>query len=350
VRRKTVSGIMLTLLLIGMLLTLAFNIQPVKSDWTWTETIYIRADGSFEPDTAPISTVDNITYTLTDNIVGDVPELSNAIVVERDNIVVDGVGYALQGTGTSDSKGISLDVRSNVTIKNTEIKAFDRGIYVYGSSNNTISGNTITNNVDGIWLSHSSNNSILGNNIANNDDYGIAPYFSSNNSILGNNIANNGGGIVLSSSNGSIFTGNTISDSYVGIGIERGQNNVIYNNNFINNEIQVFLYKKSSNTWDNEYPSGGNYWSDHVCTGNPSDGSQPYIIDADNVDHYPFQDPNGWLLPPPEPVGGKATPINISMNKPEMPTLWIWLTTIILSLALIVVYVRKRKRNPKISS
>ena len=48
---------------------------------------------------------------------------------------------------------------------------------------------------------------------------------------------------------------------------------------------------------------------------------------------------------PPPPVGGKATPINIPMNKPETPTLWIWLTTIILSLAVTAVYVKKRKRN-----
>jgi len=49
--------------------------------------------------------------------------------------------------------------------------------------------------------------------------------------------------------------------------------------------------------------------------------------------------------PAPKPVGGKATPINIPMNKPETPTIWIWLTTIILSVAVTVVYVKKRKRE-----
>jgi len=96
VERKAVLGMMLTLLLIGML-TLAFNIQPVKA----SGTIYIRADGSVDPEGTPISSIDNITYTLTDNIVGDVPEWSSAIVVERDNIVVDGAGYTLQGTGSA---------------------------------------------------------------------------------------------------------------------------------------------------------------------------------------------------------------------------------------------------------
>jgi len=58
---KAVSGIIVTLLLTGML-TLTFNIQPAKA----SGTIYIRADGSVEPDTAPISSVDNVTYTFFD--------------------------------------------------------------------------------------------------------------------------------------------------------------------------------------------------------------------------------------------------------------------------------------------
>jgi hypothetical protein len=59
-----------------------------------------------------------------------------------------------------------------------------------------------------------------------------------------------------------------------------------------------------------------------------------------------------WLNAPPipKPVGGKATPINIPMTKPELQTPWIWLTTIILSLAVTVVYVKKRKRNTRIIS
>jgi len=51
---------MLTLLLIGML-TLAFNIRPVEA----SGTIYIRGDGSVDSSTANITSVDNVTYTLT---------------------------------------------------------------------------------------------------------------------------------------------------------------------------------------------------------------------------------------------------------------------------------------------
>jgi parallel beta-helix repeat protein len=305
-----------------------------------TETVYIRADGSVDPDLAPITSVDNITYTLTDNIVADIPEKSSGIVVERENIVIDGGGYTLEGTEAYASKGIDLTGRGNVTIKNMEIKAFSCGIRLDGCSNSIISGNIITNNTRGIYLNNSSNNSIFGNNIKAYND-GIILYFDSNhntisgnnitgnwysitldhssdNSIYGNNIANSWIGVYLyvSSNNtisgnnvtnsswigvylyvssNNVISGNNIANSDHGMGLYRSSYNTIYYNNFVNNSDQV-LSEDSINVWDDGYPSGGNYWSDHVCTGNPSDGSHPYVIDADNVDHYPFQDPNGWLL------------------------------------------------------
>jgi len=51
-------------------------------------------------------------------------------------------------------------------------------------------------------------------------------------------------------------------------------------------------------------------------------------------------------VPAPPPVGGKATPINISTNKPELQISLIWLT-IVIALITTVVYVKKRKRNLK---
>jgi parallel beta-helix repeat protein len=156
------------------MLTLAFNIQPAKSDWTWTETIYIRADGSVEPDIAPISSFDNITYTLTDSIVGNVPSDSGAIVIERDNIVLNGAGYTLQGTGGG--TGIDLTGRINVTVQNMKIETFSLGIYLYPGQpsppavclNNSISGNNITNTQYGIYLFHAKNTVLRNNKMVNN--------------------------------------------------------------------------------------------------------------------------------------------------------------------------------------
>ncbi len=315
--RKTVLTITLTLLLTSML-TFAFNIQLVKSDWTWTETIYIRADGSVDPDTAPISSVDNITYTLTDNIVGDVPIETSAIVVERDNVVVDGAGYTVKGTGTDFSKGIDLAYRSNVTIKNIKIRDFYYGIYLYRSSNNcisenemtpnnvygirlyshcnnnTISGNIVSDNVIGIFLrSYCNNNTVSSNDVHSNLDYGVCLDGSSNNTISENNITNNGWE----------WEGN-------GIFLTSSSNNYIYHNSFVDNFNQVSS-SDSINLWDDGYPSGGNYWSDYEATyplvvdeyhgadqnvlGSDGVWDDPYEMDVDNRDRYPLSEP--WNPP-----------------------------------------------------
>jgi parallel beta-helix repeat protein len=324
------------------MLTLIFNIQSAKAE---SGTIYIRADGSVEPSTAPISSINNVTYTFTGNIYDE-------IVVERNNIVVDGAGYTVEGLGTG--YGIRLEGRSNVTIRNTTIKNFIYGIWLYESSNNSIVGNNIKNNGDdGIALYSSNYNNISGNNITANNRYGIViessnynsisgnsitangycgialRYSSSYNSISGNNIKNNRYGIWLEglnnciigntiannrecgiwlSSSNNIIHGNNIKNNTYGIGLSRSSNNRIYHNNFINNTYQVYSYY-SVNVWDDSYPSGGNYWSDYTDAdlycgpnqdkpGSDGIGDTPYIIDADNRDRYPLMNPYGAPPPP----------------------------------------------------
>jgi parallel beta-helix repeat protein len=207
------------------MLTLAFNIQPVKAEGT----IYIRADGSIDPPTAPILTVDNVTYTFTDNIYND------SIVVERSNIIVNGAGYMLQGAESV--AGIYLGYKSNVTIKNTNIKGFIRGISLFGSSNNNIFGNQIATPGGGIghqWcvgieLQWCSNNTIVGNNVISNRygyGSGIELYDSSNN-VLRNNIMTNHGfnfcvsGSILSHFVNDVDVSNTVNGKPVYYWINR---------------------------------------------------------------------------------------------------------------------------------
>jgi len=170
---KPVYSTILFIVLVGML-GVASRVQRVEAQ---LGTIYIRADGSIDPPTPLISSVDNVTYTFTDNING-------SIVVERNNIVVDGAGYTLQGTGSV--KGIDLTGRNNVTIKNMEIRGFHVGIGIYSSSNNNVSNNRITANVwYGISLSSSDNNIFISNNVTNNRD-AVNFWNSSNNLLRGN--------------------------------------------------------------------------------------------------------------------------------------------------------------------
>jgi len=327
-RLKTVSGTMLTLLLIGML-TLAFDIQPVKA----SGTIYIRANGSIDPPTANITSTDNVTYYFTGNNYG-------SIYVQRDNIVIDGDGYTLKGTGTPLSSGIDLSGRSNVTIKNLRITRCYDGIHIWSSSNNnTITGNYIVNNSRiGISVNNYSNNNTITENIfTSNSLDGIELYYYADSNRIFNNsfIANHKSGI------------------HVGW---YSANNTIYHNNFINNTKQVDIATSNmsvDNFWDNGYPSGGNYWSDYNGTDFYSGpyqnetwsdgiGDTPYEIDENNTDHYPLMYP--WGSSP--TVGGICVP----PNKLELLAPYIGLTVLSAVAVVAVVYVKKRKRHTEIIS
>ena len=233
--RKLVLTSIIVILLTN-LLGLTFRIEKMQA----SGTIYIRTDGSIDPPTANITTADSVTYTFTDNNY-------DKIVVERDNILLDGQRYILQGTGSG--YGITLLGRCNVTLRNIEINAFVIGVWLNSSSNNTVSGNNITNNEYGIYLyASSNNNTISGNNITNNE-IGSRFYSSSSNTVSGNNITNNGNGVILNSSSNNTFSGNNIiANNFNGIYLYSSSSNTISSNNMTDNDAGVILYTSSSNT------------------------------------------------------------------------------------------------------
>jgi parallel beta-helix repeat protein len=325
-RRKLVSLYVLTVLLVFTFSTL-LRVHKVEA----SGTIYIRADGSIDPPTAPISTVDNVTYTLTGNITSD----DGGIVVERSNIVVDGAGYTVQGAETSTGFGLAAD---NVTVRNACVQKFRYGI-VISSSGCTIINNVITYNVKwGVYLG-GSDNRIISNRIANTglnlvgyDIVGIyCGYGSDNNTIADNHIEKNGhvgSGILLYRSSDNAITGNNITNhDCAGIYLDTLSGNVICYNNFINNYYQVYGYY-SANTWDGGYPSGGNYWSNYAGvdlesgfyqneTGSDGIGDIPYVIGSANQDNYPLMHP--WSSLPVHNIntGVGYVAIQEAINAPE---------------------------------
>lgn len=262
--------IILILLFNGML-TFAFNVHIVGA----TETIYIMADGSVYPPTVPILNVGNISYIFVSNI-------NDSIVVERSNIVIDGAGYTLQGAGSDNGTGIDLAGRSNVTVKNTKVIKFYYGIHLESSNNITLSGNTASNNTYGIMLNVSVNNTLVNNHASNNHYDGIYFVYSDSNVLYDNIISSN---------------------LRYGIMLSESPDNRIFHNNFVNNTSQVCTYD-SWNFWDDDYPSGGNYWSDYekrypnaTEIDNSGIWNTSYLIDENNRDNYPLMTP--WDVNPP---------------------------------------------------
>ena len=127
-------------------------------------------------------------YILTGNIY-------ETIVILRDNIIIDGAGFTLQGQGNF--TGIFLQDRINVTIKNMEIRNFHYGIKLTwknletGSRDNTIIGNKITGNTVGILLNLFTKNNFVYENSVTNNTYGIQIVHSPNSVLKNNGLANN---------------------------------------------------------------------------------------------------------------------------------------------------------------
>jgi parallel beta-helix repeat protein len=227
------------------------------------------------------------------------------------NVTVQGMTLTKNGQGlllvnTTDSKITD----NNVTANRIE------GIALYSSSYCTVSGSNITNNgEEGVYLIASSNCSVSGNNITNNDDGICLDSSSGDNTLSGNNVTANHYGIDLYSSSGNVLSGNNITaNTYDGIDLYSSSGNTFYHNNFVNNTQQVES-DGSPNTWDNGYPSGGNYWSDYLTRypnateiDHTGIGDTAYEIDTNNTDHYPLM------------IQYETTPPTITILSPENKT------------------------------
>ena len=281
----TLTSLLLTLMLIGL-----FSVDLASADFMPVNVpdhnVEITADGNVTG-TDKIQQDNNI-YTFTGNIVG-------SIVILRDNITIDGAGYALQGNGYRYGifiQDISSENGSDVLIKNLTIMNYETGVlysYYHGVDKVVIlSGNTFKNNTRGI-MCYNTNNIIISDNKIVNNDFGIRSFIVQNIVVRGN-----------------FFSDNRIAVQFEGIGINYYTS--VCGNNFVNNTYHAIIDpEKLSNegatiSWDNG--SSGNFWSNY----NGSDlnldgiGDTPYVIDKNNQDNYPHMAPfETQSSPEPEP-------------------------------------------------
>ncbi|MGD0451531.1 MAG: NosD domain-containing protein [Candidatus Bathyarchaeia archaeon] len=200
-----------------------------------------------------------------------------------------------------ESDGIKIDgAREDIRIdNNTLTKIGGTGISLDGASSSIFLANLLVGtNIGG--ANGEDNNITLnvflggGEELTNQINTVIADNYFGN--VTGNF------GLYLDACDGTTVSGNTFAYNKWGIELESSTNGYFYNNNFINNSIQVSLQSNAEpsngiNTWDNS--TVGNYWSDY--TGN---GSQPYAIIASDsgqavyYDYHPLSIPfNGSAMP-----------------------------------------------------
>jgi len=267
--KRIILGIMLIILSTNML-TLAFDAKLVSAE---PPTIYVDDDNTTGPwDGTPEHPYRNITSGIENAAIGYVIFVRNGtyhekVEIDKDNLTLIGENKAstiIDGDGTR-SYGIYLSFRRGVTVKNFKVvRSTQSGIVLQSSTDNNLINNIVSYNKKGISLVQ----------------YGQP--FSSDNNVIENTISNN---------------------IAAGLYLNLAQNNNFSHNNFINNTVQVEVYDTSyANTWDDGYPSGGNYWSDYTGVdvksgpgqdqpGSDGIGDTPYVIDSKNNDTYPLTNP-----------------------------------------------------------
>jgi parallel beta-helix repeat protein len=226
--------------------------------------IYIRTDGSIEPQTAPIERSGSL-YRLTGNII------LQTIEIQGDDIILDGSNYLIQGNASwigiaprskdAGNNGIIIADRSNVTITRLNIERFTTGIRISNSSRITIVDNLFKNETAtfdthvGITVTDSSLVLIENNNFKN--IYGTAIFCQGKNNIIKRNSVSS----AAASVDGSIHlegSSNTVSDNEIEsvfpIVLDRADSNTVEKNNITGPQNQSYggregiaLYSQCSN-------------------------------------------------------------------------------------------------------
>lgn len=211
--------------------------------------ITLTLDGG---DCTQIGTWDPVTSTCT--LTTDVDQGIRLVGIFGGGMTLDGAGHTVRGNGTGAGVSVMRNHHDD-TIRNLTISGFETGIYLNQTRTSVITGNTLSGNHVGI----------------------------------------------------NIYSSACPSASSCGTSVD----NQIFNNNFLDNDVQVYDVYVSFWPQDPDYlvpqflllnayslaaPIGGNYWSGWTGPDENNDGvvDSPFLINQTQQDALPWTTPNGW--------------------------------------------------------
>jgi hypothetical protein len=337
---------MLTLVIAFLMAASLCSIQTQTSTAQTDSTIYILPDGTIFPTTAPLSQNGSI-YKLTTNT-------NSTIVVEKNGITLDGQGFTIQENSQNASQRTAINLTcTDTTVKNFRIDGWRVGI-LGAYDNNKIMGNKFTDNFYDIAV-YAKNYEITQNYL------GYVRIQGSNIHVFENRFDTGKWESAFWISNSTHITieaneFNFAEDSTSFISTDPRSSIAVFHNNFLSKLYptlgQSYLLCVGGSivdSWDNGFPSGGNYWLDYGSKyGNASiiDDSgiwnQSYAVTSGigPVDRYPLVNPYGINILPMATPAPTVSPTDIpAPSVPELPV-GIFLIVLIIG-ALVIVGLRK---------
>jgi parallel beta-helix repeat protein len=231
----------------------------------------------------------------------------------------------------------NLEFSNNTVRKNTSIGvSFDNCQSCIIDSNQIVDNNELVSGdpvvASGLGVWHSNAMTVSNNNITNNAAHGLSGTGMSNSTVFRNYLIGNKIGFSDSgwTARGNKVYENIIQSNEQGFYLQQTSDNLFYHNNIINNtknfgDLPPLNVTRGPNTWDNGYPSGGNFWSDYRGndTNNDGIGDSPYIIDSYNNDTYPLMQPYSTVseaTPTPSPTQNEIISGGRSIKPTSTPT------------------------------
>ncbi len=250
------------------------------------------------------------------------------------------VGNNISGDGLN-----SIEILHSSNLQMTGNDLNRTSVSISNTDNVTLAGNLGTGGASSSIVAISAGSGIFVSNNTLEGSTGAALSLVNvvNATVAGNWVSDSANGVVVSGSNGLNITANNIVRNELGLTLDLGSlngifNGVIYHNNFVDNsQHQAAYYPQVVTAFDDGYPSGGNFWSDYraidncsgpqqnICTGPDGIGDRPYTglwefqyrtggSQGTLVDRYPLVDAYGnlsWDTAPPSWPSGSALTVSV---------------------------------------